>query len=63
MPQWLAPKFMEGTLGANGLLKNKGDKQLGRPERWEHRREELGGQTGRTVNENSGKEAMSKERD
>ena len=37
--------------------------QLGRPERWEYTREELGRQIGRTVNENSDKEAVFKERE
>lgn len=43
--------------------KNDDAMQLGRPERWEYTREELGRQIGRTVNENSDKEAVFKERE
>lgn len=39
--QWLAPKFMNSTLGVNGLLKSKDAMQLGRPGRWEEKWEEL----------------------
>lgn len=61
--QWLAPKFMNSTLGVNGLLKSKDSMQLGRPRRWEKKWEELRRQSWGTVNENSGKEVVPEETD